>query len=367
MVPLAGAGIPLGVIPQDEDILLRRKINAELATLRDLLTENHRLHDATTQSISEWFHQFDAAFRGRNDMQTLMREHIEKLQERLIDPIQGCLLDENALLGSDLRPYNSLTFGIHLASVRPSTLRYRSPKEPQNPALFYTSPHPVVRGAAAWLKSHEALSIPEEITRKYRELTEARSIPRIPQVPLPTEDNEPIRGVILARIEELRDEAQHLEDAARQLRRRIDERIQQGLAEARRHIAENGQRNQQAHAVLVQDDEEGVAEMRNEMRPLMQQIAEVRHQQQAIAERQEQIEELERQGERACAHLSVQLDNARKAKEAEKKGSSKGLGKGLLLAIGCTLATAGASNLFTGGKIAILPGNGAKISLTLPQ
>lgn len=362
MIPV-GAPVPLVAQFNDPEIILRRQINSELAMIRQVFAENS-LQDALTQSISDWLRQFETEFRRRDDMQMLVQEFICKLQELMKDSIrEDCHLDEEALLGSDGKPYNSMTYGIYFATVRPITLRFRSPKEPQNPTLFYVSPHPLASCAATWLKQRQALFIPEDLLQQYAQL----EIPHIPMVPLPMQDNEPIRQVLLEHVTELFEEAQQLENMAAQLRQAVDQRIQQGLALVRQNVAQNNERNQQALAALRENDAAVRAELRNEMAPLLQQIAVIREQHLRIEDRQEQVGNLIRQGEQADAHLRLQLEQAEKSIADREKKKTKRLGKGLLLSIGCALGTAGVSSLLN-SQVAISSGGGGfKVNLILPK
>lgn len=240
------------------DTAIRRRLQAELTRIGDLIAETH-FDDAMTRRIGAWRERFFNSLRLNINVEVIQAEFIGLLQEFLVDPSSQTPVDEEAILGSDGRTYSNMTITLYNHSA-PEALRGRSPLEPENAARFTYVPHPIVRHMTRWLSDHGALLRSEETERRYRELMD--------QIP-PARQNDIVNRVRLIR-----------ERAQRQQERNqppIMEGLQQAAAELAQTIqpefAPVHQLQQQGHEERMQQpDRQPMAQLQDRVE-LMQQGA----------------------------------------------------------------------------------------------
>jgi hypothetical protein len=148
--------------------ILRRQLLAELTEIREAIA-SFPSQDEMTRCITEWQELFSTELQRSANESAVCDTYIALLQRLLRDPITYAPLDLYAVLGSDGHTYGQLSLAVYALSV-PEAYRQRSPMHAQDPAHFFTIPHPLVRHLLSWLQSHDALLYDEELENTYLSL-----------------------------------------------------------------------------------------------------------------------------------------------------------------------------------------------------
>lgn len=271
----------------NEEALRRIQRNAELAGIRDLLTQN-QMNDTMTQSIRDWFNNFQTAFssavvgREARVEREVRGNFIQSLQQILVDAIYQSPLDEETFLGSDRRTYTRRSLRRYQDSV-PSEFRMRSPLNPENPAPLTFVPHPVVRYMIGWLDSHHArLTVPE--MKAFNRPLEQEIMPP-PQVPV--EHNAGIRRILAIQAEREQQRNQQFDYLLelQEIERELPQRIERNFAPIIQRVEEHAQMNFRARRELEEREREQIGVLQERI------VTELTNQ---IEEHERQIQELDR-------------------------------------------------------------------------
>lgn len=144
-----------GTMVPGYDIADFRKIRAELSEIKEELGR-HDTSDQISQEIVLWCETFEAFFkktaREDHDVKPVLEKAVQLMKRILRCALPPHLpLDEEAVLGSDGRVYN-------ISSLQANRDRelYR---DRFDPALFTTSPHPLVHFMVRWLAGQDNTEI----------------------------------------------------------------------------------------------------------------------------------------------------------------------------------------------------------------
>ncbi len=355
----------------------RADIGQELTEIGDLISKyvqdrqyRHRDDnvDEMTQQIGGWQRQFSQLNQSNGDVRRVLSEHIQLMQEILVDCLSHTPLDEDAVLGSDGRTYGSMTLRLYLSTV-PEPLRNRSPSFPESTDRFTASAHPVVKHMLRWLEKHNARLHSADTEAAFKRASERWELPNIPSEPAV----QSARDRILARQAErnrVREEEQKkfAEDVIG-LSRDVQQEREAGFREVHARIDEVSQKaNADIDEVQRQHDVQ-IANIQALIAQREQEIAEGERHNQELRERVSQTNVQISAAERDNLQIEIAMNETRQALKKRDKGWLKDLLtvvaiigvcafatwalQGALAAAGSTATATAAPTMSGGGRIGV--------------
>jgi hypothetical protein len=242
---------------------LRREIRGFLATL-GLALQQSNSRDPVTAKLREWHTLFCQRINSADNLQNTQNAFAQELQEILLDPFEQRengrrTTLETPLLGSDGITYGTKSLRIALSRL-PELLRYRSPTNLEDEAVFITEPHPVAACALRWLEDKGARLPSLALNMEYQRLLAQNELPEIPSRDDPRivrllEEQARINLRIMREREMMQRQAQEEQMQQAPVNRVLNEQLRERVLRLRQVLEEQRQPQQEAPEDLVAMDE----------------------------------------------------------------------------------------------------------------
>ncbi len=384
--PLQGSPTPASGVTRthsnQQDMVIetaeRRRLLATLAGIGSQLQES-RMNDPLSQSIADWHRQFVQEVRSSDNLDGMLGTYVTRMQGILRDAATDVPLDERALLGSDGRTYNFMSYHLYRHAAR-AELRERSPLELDNPARLTTSPHYNAAFMIRWLQTHNALQRSPDLEHRYA-LIEPPPIP----VQQPTRLQAPTMAVApqaaaAARTQERRERLRRIEAMAAerarqdaeedralieqfsQMTHRVEQIVEESFAPIHERVAAVGQRVFARADAIQREDAERMEEARCMVGRLESDVGELEYRNVVLDRSIESVSTEVTGGKRDNVQLERDINSARIAIRKRESSSIGGLLQSVAVIGACAFATWALAGVLQG--VAIFPtGNGVGVKM----
>jgi len=323
--PFAQVVRAVQVDPEVHDTALRRRLRAELTALFDCVKQTAS-RDEMTSAISLWAHEFWEALLQDDTDEEIFTSFVQLMQELLVEPIYNTPFDEEPILGSDGVSYGNKAYIIWKDKID-AVYKGRAPMNIDRDELFTFVPHPVVKYAVNWLKSHNKLQNSDWINNTYNEIILRPRLERIAR----------IKAAMV--IQEPRKEPPKADPAILAPLKQAEKKVDELVADVAKRIDKlkidhppepaNGAPKQ-----LIQD-------VRAQIAVLNKQIAVIEARNVQLAKKQAGVGQNIKEVEGQSSELQRAINNVQIAIKKQKKQRLGGVLTAVAVVAGCVLATYG--------------------------
>ena len=278
--------------------------------------------------------------------------------------------------------FNNLTYGyksfcLYLISV-PIAYRQRSPLNPEDPAKFTVSAHPMVRHMIHWLKKYKADLHSEEIENAYQKLmAHLKTKPSVSKKPPAPKKTEPLSDDREERIRQLKERAAkrkqqqnqkkaEFEENLTQLENDLNQMIQQGFAAIHQHAEEVAAMQAAKLDAIQNKDQEQMEILHNAVENLENEIQQLEQRNEELKSQIHRIHSMVREAEKEDLQLQLAINETRQAIKKRKKSWMKDLCTTVAIVGACAFSSWALQGITSFGQMSILPiEGGAKIRFVI--